>query len=199
MCAILAHEAARRGADYFCFTNADILFSQDAIALMLQHAREGYAFSRMEVDAVTGANRSIHVGGVDAIAARPRWWLANRRRFRDFIVGESTWDQIYTSVLIRHAIAVVLNVDPLVRHVEHPIVWSHQGGFAKYNGYLGALDSHYFGLWCEYHALREQWLRRGGTEEEHFTIQRRAFTRPWPMKTRIVQPLRKARAWLEYA
>jgi hypothetical protein len=198
MCAVLAREAARRGADYFCLTNADILFSQDAIALMLTDGREGYAFSRMEVDPTTGADRSIHAGGVDAIAAQPRWWLANRRRFRDFIIGESTWDQIYTSVLLRHADAVLLNVHPLIRHIEHPVMWSHQGGFADYNGYLGAVDSHYFTLWCEYHAERERWLRRGGSEDEHFDMQRRVFTRPWPVATKIMQPLKKARAWLRH-
>jgi len=196
MCAVLAHEAARRGADYFCFTNADILFSQDAIAIMLRDAREGYAFTRMDIDGATGADLAMHLGGVDVVAARPGWWLANRHRFRDFIVGELNWDQIYTSVLLRHANAVLFNVRPLVRHVEHPVVWSHQGGFANYNGYLGSLDSHYYSLWCEYHAERENWARRGGTEEEHFAIQRRTFTRPWPVTTRIAQPLRKVRAWM---
>jgi len=198
MCAVLAEEAARRGAAFFCFTNADILFAPDAIDAILNGGREGYAFSRMDVDPLTGGDRGMHLGGVDAIAARPAWWLANRRRFRDFIVGEANWDQIYTSVLLRHADAVLFNARPLVRHVEHPVAWSHQGAFADYNGYLGALDSHYFTLWCEYHAERERWLRRGGSEDEHFLMQRRVFTRPWPMATRIVQPLRKARAWLRH-
>lgn len=196
MCTVLAQEAARRGAAYFCFTNADILFSADAIDAMLDGGLDGYAFSRMDVDPMTGADLGMHLGGVDAIAARPSWWLANRQRFRDFIVGEANWDQMYTSVLLRHANAVLFNSCPLVRHVDHPVVWSHQGTFAAYNGYLGSLDSHYFTLWCEYHAEREQWLRRGGSEEEHLAIQRRAFTRPWPVATKIVQPLRKARARL---
>ena len=118
---------------------------------------------------------------------------------RDFIVGESTWDQIYTSVLLRHAAdAVLLNTRPLVRHVEHPVAWAHEGAFADYNGYLGSLDSHYFSLWCEYHAAREEWARRGGSEAEHVALQRRTFTRRWNAATRALQPLRKARAWARY-
>jgi hypothetical protein len=69
MCAVLAHEAARRGAEYFCFTNADILFSQAAIDIMLRDAREGYAFTRMDIDAASGADLAMHLGGVDAVAA----------------------------------------------------------------------------------------------------------------------------------
>jgi hypothetical protein len=198
MCAALAQEAALRGAEYFCLTNADILFTQDAIDAMARGGRDGYAFSRMDVDPLTGVDRGMHLGGVDAIAARPAWWLANQRRFRDFILGEPNWDQIYTSVLLRHANAVLLNERPLIRHVEHPVAWSHRGAFADYNGYLASLDSHYFTLWCEYHAEREQWLCRGGSREEHFAIQRRTFTRPWRASTRIAQPLRKARAWLRH-
>lgn len=198
LCSTLAREAQSRGATYFCFSNADILFSQEAITAVLSGDRDGYAFSRMDVDAVTGVDLGMHLGGVDAIAARPEWWLANAHRFRDFILGEPNWDQMYTSILLRHADAVLLNARPLVRHVAHPIAWVHHGAFADYNGLLGALDSHYFTLWCEYHAARKEWERLGGTDEEHEAIQRRAFTRPWSASTMLIQPLRRSRAWLRY-
>jgi hypothetical protein len=197
-CSALAAEAHRRGSEYFCFANSDIIVTQRAIDEMRDRGRDGYAFSRMDVDAGTGADVEINLGGVDAIAARPGWWLANSRRFREFIVGEPLWDQIYTSILLRHADAVLFNVHPLVRHVGHPVAWSHHGVFASYNGYLGALDSHYFSLWCEYHAARLAWAERGGSEEQHFELQRSVFTRPWRPGTWLVQPLRKAKAWGQY-
>jgi hypothetical protein len=198
LCSTLAVEAHRRGCEYFCFTNSDIVFTQRAIDEMRDRRRDAYAFSRMEVDADSGADEAINLGGVDAIATRPGWWLKNASRFRQFIVGDALWDQMYASILLRHADAVLFNVHPLVRHVRHPIAWSERGAFAAYNGYLAALDSHYFSLWCEYHAAREEWARRGGSEEEHLAIQRSAFTRPWRPGTRLVQSLRKAKAWGRY-
>jgi hypothetical protein len=198
VCVTLAAEARRRGSGYFCFTNADILFSQEAVDEMRAGRREGYAFSRMDVDAAAGVEEQINLGGVDAIAARPAWWLANARRFRQFIVGESLWDQMYTSILLRHADAVLFNLRPLIRHSTHPVAWSEHGAFASYNGFLAALDSPYFSLWCEYHAAREAWVRQGGSEAQHFAMQRAAFTRPWHRGTWTLQLLRRARAWARY-
>lgn len=198
VCASLAREAQLRGAAYFCFTNSDIVFTQDAIDVMVAEGRDGYAFSRMDVDPVSGRDIGINLGGVDAIAARPAWWLEHRSRFRDFIVGEANWDQLYTSILLRHADAVLFNARPLIRHRDHPKAWSEVGPFANYNGYLGALDSPYFSLWCEYHARREAWAASGGTEQEHIAFQREIFKRPWHLSTRLTQPLRRARAWLRY-
>jgi hypothetical protein len=198
LCSALAAEARRRGSEYFCFTNSDIVFTQRAIDEMRGGGRDAYAFSRMEVDAETGEDRGITLGGVDAIATRPAWWLANAHRFRPFIVGESLWDQVYTSILLRHADAVLFNMRPLIRHVMHPVVWSERGAFASYNGYLAALDSPYFSLWCEYHAAREQLAARGGSEEENLAVQQSAFKRPWSPGTWVVQSLRRAKAWGRY-
>lgn len=198
LCCALGAEAHRRGSEYFCFTNSDIVFTQRAVDEMRDRGLEGYVFSRMEVDAATDANLEINLGGVDTIATRPGWWLANAYRFRPFIVGESLWDQLYASILLRHADAMLFNVRPLIRHVMHPVAWSERGAYGDYNRYLAALDSHYFTLWCEYHAAREEWARRGGSEEENFDIQRSAFTRPWSRGTWPIQSLRRAKAWCRY-
>ena len=50
----------------------------------------------------------------------------------------------------------------------------------------------------EYDEAREAWARRGGSEHEHFAIQRAVFTRPWSRSTWLLQPLRRGNAWVRY-
>ena len=200
LCAVLAAEAVRRNCEYFCFTNSDILVSQAAIDEIEGRKRDGYAFSRMDIDPRTGEELGIVLEGMDVIAVRASWWRLNAHRFRAFIVGEPCWDSQYTSTMVRYSDAVILNVRPLIRHVAHPKAWSHTSPFARYNGYLTALDARLFSLWCEYHALRAAWPAAAGrtAEEENFTLQRATLRRPWPIGSDVLQAARSVKAWVSY-
>ncbi len=156
----LAEEAVQRGVRYFGFTNSDIVFTPAAIERILQGDRPVYVFSRTDFE--PGTERDTHslIYGTDVFVVDAGWWLSHRRRFRPYIVGESCWDNVYTSQLLCWAGGVLLNREPLVRHEAHPVVWK-QSPFAEYNGYLAALDRMYFTRWAIY-ADRLGKLRQGG-------------------------------------
>ena len=163
----LATHAASRSLDTFCFTNADIIFSQDAVDWMLATPGDGFVLSRQDFDGRTGTPETMEVAGTDVMAIATGWWAANRTRFRPYIAGEGGWDNVYTAILLCHSDAVLENRRPLVRHERHqpgPMPSPH---FGEYVRLLCALDAGYFSIWCRYWdgllRLREA---KAGAEEE---------------------------------
>jgi hypothetical protein len=64
-------------------------------------------------------------------------------------VGESTWDNVYASILLCHANAAIENRRGLVRHEQHALAWT-ASPFVEYTRLLAAFDAGYFTLWCRY-------------------------------------------------
>lgn len=199
----LAGEAASRGADMIGFANADVVVSGQAVDYMLDAHERGHqacAFSRRDLDAVTGEPTSIQIAGVDVIAVSAAWWRAHRGRFRDYIAGESTWDNVYTAILMCHAGGVIENRQGLVRHEAHAAVW-RASPFVQYTRLLAALDAPYFSLWCEYcdrlHALRSS--GPPPVEDVEAALAREVFAwQPGPLD-RAIQAGRHLKAVVRYA
>ena len=192
----LAELAVARGLRCFVYTNSDIVFSRAAFDHMTGGGHNAYVLSRTDVAADTGRDIGPLVHGADVFAVDARWWLANRRRFRPYIVGESVWDNVYTAQLLCWAGGVLLNRDPLVRHESHPIVWG-DSPFAEHNGILGALDRMYFSRWVMYVGRLERMRREAGglaDEEEEMAMQREVFSGWTPdLADRVLQALRVAK------
>lgn len=196
---VLAREASARGCRYFCFTNADIIWSQDAVDWMLASGKQACIFSRRDFDAATGADRDIELSGVDAVAIDPRWWSGNRRRFRDYIVGEICWDNVYTAVLMCHADAAIENRRGLLRHEQHPSGATPHPGIARYIQLLTALDAGYFHLWCYYWGRLAALRQQGAPPQAEDDLARAVFAqRPTPA-ARLIQAARAVKARLRYA
>ena len=124
------------------------------------------------------------------------WWLAHRREFRPYILGEPCWDNVYVAKLLCLAGGVLLNREPLVRHETHTIRWQNSP-FAEHNGYLAALDRIYFTRWAMY-ATRLQTLRREagglGTLDDELLLQQEIFLHWRPgLSDRFIQALRAAK------
>ena len=144
---VLAAEASARSMDYICFTNADIIFTQQAVDWIAGSGREAYLFSREDFDGETRAPIQMEIAGVDVVAVATSWWLANRRRFRRYIAGEACWDNVYTAIVMCHADALIENRRALVRHERHP---------------MGPMPSPYFGQYVRMLTALEE-AKRGGT------------------------------------
>jgi hypothetical protein len=191
----LADAAEARGSRYFCFTNADIIWSQEAVDWILASGKEACIFSRRDVDG--SADKGIELSGVDAVAIDLAWWRQHRHRFRDYIVGEICWDNTYTAVLMCHANAALENRLGLLRHQAHAPATPH-AGFARYIQYLAALDAGYFHLWCAYWGRLAAMRERGAPAEEEQRLAREVFVwRPAPA-ARVVQAARNLKARLRY-
>lgn len=196
---VLAREAAARGCAYFCFANADILWSQAAVDWILSSGREACVFSRQDVDPATGAGAGIELAGLDVFAFATGVWPRIRRRYRDYLVGQMTWDNVYAAVTMCHADAVIENRLGLVRHERHATDAAPAPPYAAYTRLLAALDARYFHLWCTYwgrvKALREQ----GAPEEAERALATETFAWPPPPLDRLREALRGARARWRYA
>jgi hypothetical protein len=193
----LAREAASRGCRYVCFTNADIVWSQDAVDWILDSGRQAYCFSRRDIDPMTGADLGIEVSGVDAVAVDAHWWTANRRRFRDYIVGEICWDNVYTAILMCHADAAIENRAGLLRHEKHAS-GAIDPAFAGYIQYLTALDAGYFDRWCYYWGRLRALRERGAPLEEEQRLARESFVWRPTAAARVAQAARAVKARLRY-
>jgi hypothetical protein len=194
----LATHAASRNLASFCFTNADIIFSQDAVDWMLSGPRDAFVLSRQDFDGRTGTPTTMEVAGTDVFAIATRWWAANRTRFRPYIAGEGGWDNVYTAVLLCHGDTVLENRRPLVRHEIHPPGPMPSSHFGEYVRMLCALDAGYFSLWCRYWdgLLRLRNAKAGAEEEAAWA--REVFV--WKPTTgeRLFQAGRSAKARLRY-
>ena len=196
---VLCARADQLGAPHFCFMNADILLSQDAVDWIAAGGHDAWLFSREDFDGESGAALGMATAGMDVIAITTEWWRRNRHRFRPYIAGEAVWDNVYTAIVMCHANAALENRRPLVRHEAHPARWTPgEGPFARYTQYLAARDAGYFTLWCEYWDGLQALRRRGDDPEQENALAARVFVwRPTPA-ARAVQALRTIKAEVRY-
>ena len=139
---ILAEQARSRGLRYFGFANSDIIISQSAIDCAVAERKEAYVFSRMDYDGESGKDIGMLIFGADLFIIDTRWWLDNKWRFRPYIFGEFCWDNVYASIILCHAQAVLLNREASIKHERHANNLG-ESPFGWYNGLLAALDTTY--------------------------------------------------------
>lgn len=194
----LATHAASRGLSSFCFTNADIIFSQEAVDWMLSAPRDGYVLSRQDFDGRTGIPTKMEVAGTDVFAIATRWWAGNRTRFRPYLAGEGGWDNVYTAVLLCHGDAILENRRPLVRHEIHPPGPMPSAHFGEYVRMLCAFDARYFSLWCRYWDGLLRLRAAGARVEEEAAWARDVFVWKPTSAERLIQVGRNVKARLRY-
>jgi hypothetical protein len=169
----LAVAAKRGGHSSFMYINADIVVTPAALSLVRANAKQAYAFSRLDVDRDSGRELETTLSGIDALVFDLGWWREHQHRFRPYILGEACWDVVYASVAMCHADGL-LAASGEIRHERHPTEWG-QSAFADYNGYLAAIDSRYFSLWCEYYERLKDLRARGGSRDEERALARDTF------------------------
>lgn len=145
----LADAARANGCRYFAYLNADIEIRPAALDVILSGDRDGYAFSRIDVDAATGAELGVQIFGLDMFAVDAAWWTRESRRFRPYIAGEPCWDNVYAALICAHGNGDIVNEHPGIYHESHPTLWN-EGPFAQHNGFLAALDAPDFSRWVHY-------------------------------------------------
>jgi hypothetical protein len=156
----LAGVARAEGCRFFAYLNADVEVTPAAIETIVKGDRDGYGFSRADVDPVSGAELGVELFGLDMFAIDTAWWTRERRRFRPYIAGEACWDNVYASIVCAHGRGAIVNERPGILHERHSALWK-DGPFAEYNGFLAALDAPYFSRWCHYAASLDEALKAG--------------------------------------
>lgn len=197
LCDALAGAARRRGLRYFALINGDIIVSSQAIDRIVREGRDGYVFSRIDVDD-SGRDLELMLYGVDLWAFDVDWWDAHRHRFRPYVVGGPCFDNVYTAIMLAHGNGFIENRVGEIRHVAHERAWA-TGPYERYNFYLAALDAPYFSMWARYIGSLEA-LRRGvSSAEQEAAMQQRTFVRRQSPLASIWHAGRCARARWRYA
>jgi hypothetical protein len=196
--AALSSEAAACGISLFCFTNADIIFTQDAVDWMLATPKDVFVFSRENFDGATGAAQGMELSGTDVFAMTTRWWGAHAHRFRRYLLGEGGFDNVYTAIMLGHADGAIENRRPLVRHEMHAAGPRPSPYFGEYVRLLCALDALYFRRWCVYWDGIVRMRERGAREAEEASWAREAFTGERTRREALIQRARNAKARVRY-
>jgi hypothetical protein len=165
--------AERGGHQYYMLINSDIVVTQAAITLIEQSRSQVYAFSRLDFERGTGRELEPTLSGLDAFAFDLKWWRAHQHRFRPYIMGEGCWDTVYVAIAMCHGDGLIASAGE-IRHERHPMEWG-ASGFADYNGYLAAVDSRYFSLWCSYYAQLLECRARGASPDEERALCQSVF------------------------
>jgi hypothetical protein len=194
----LAGAARTAGCRYFAYLNNDIEVSQRAVEIIMTGNRDGYAFSRVDVDPETGTEAGVQIFGLDMFAIDVDWWARERRRFRPYIAGEACWDNVYAALICAYGNGLVVNERPGIYHQRHPAMWN-DGPFATYNGYLAALDSPDFSRWVRY-ATRLDELLKDGAPVDREQLARELLSDPrLSVRETAVHTVRTMRARVRHA
>jgi hypothetical protein len=168
-------KALEKETPWIGYSNADIQILPKAWSLLQSlNDHEVMLVSRAECDG--GQPAEMMTYGVDTLFFRTAWWLAQRHRFRDYLIGEGCWDVVYTSLALRHGRGQLWNQEPLVLHERHAPTW-HDSPFAVYNWHLATLDNPAFSRWCDYHQALLEARQQGASAEEETRLQILYFQR----------------------
>jgi hypothetical protein len=193
---VLARVATARGHQYFAFVNSDILILPEALEALDREVRQTYAISRYDVG--DGADGALLTAGIDMFVVSVEWWRRYCRRFRQYVIGDACWDNVYTAVMMCHSDGVILNSEPLILHERHRALWRDATSTARYNGFLAALDARYFSLWCEYWARLEQARAQGVSSASQRALRQEVFVWRRSATAALQQSIRNARARLRF-
>ena len=199
----LACKAKEYNIPYFSWVNSDITVKQEAIDYVIHAKLDGYVFSRMDYSPETGKDSEMFVGGQDCFVFNTDWWLKNQERFRPYVNSEAYWDNIYTTVTLCHGRSILLNRTGLIRHREHPRVWS-KSPFGEYNRHFASLDNLYLFIWQGYIKRLREMRARNASEQEEMELQKSCFVWNPSLSAKIKQSVRSFKAhlrrhgWLSY-
>jgi hypothetical protein len=192
---LLARRALEEGCRYFVYVNADTVLSQDLVNRIACGENDAFLVARTDV----GQDRSpaILTAGIDGFAIRVDWWMAHRRRFRPYVLGEPVWDNVYAALAACHGRTEFVYEAGALIHERHPTQWV-ASPFASYVRYLSALDAPYFSLWCAYHDRLNAEIDAGRGFGAATRIALETFVwRPSPV-ARAVQASRSVKGWVRY-
>jgi len=187
----LVEAAVESGDAYAGFSNADILISPAAISRVASAEHDAVIFSRMDIDGATGRSLGEFFSGQDTLFMTPEVYRAIRPRLRAYVIGEMPWDVIYTSILLTHARARLINRGDDCRHVVHETIWV-DSPFAAHAWRLAHRDWTYFARWYRYYNPAKALREAGGSAHEEDALRDRIFS-PLSVRERLLHRYRSIR------
>ena len=126
-------------ADYFVFTNSDILIREELVNVLLTQNITGRACSRVDIHPINSIQEPIklyrwEIAGFDTFMFENKWYRANKHYFEDFLMGSVYFDHHYAGVIKAVTKDKIENKNPpLILHEMHQCNWSIEDEEAKFN------------------------------------------------------------------
>ena len=192
MLATLAQLAAERGITYFGFSNSDILLFKEAIDYVRTCGKDAVIFSRMDVDPTSQQDRDEFISGQDTMFLSVDFFGKIRHRLRPYVVGEMPWDVIYTSILLAHGNAQLINRGSLTRHIQHDVIWVNSP-FYDYCWHLAKLDWTYMARWYRYYYSLIPLRKQNAVGEQEEQLLHDVFRHPITLFEKVKNVYRRFR------
>lgn len=143
-------------ADYFIYTNSDILISPKLIDYIKNHEDiKAMPCNRMDIYPIKSLNDNLipyrwEIGGFDVFVLKTEWYKENRKYFEDFLMGSIWFDHHYAGVMKSLTNDKLGNMfPPFVLHEMHNKNWSYEDPEAIYNKKQWET--------CKYHNMSKRW------------------------------------------
>ena len=132
------YDAAKaKNCSYFVFSNADIQLTRSFYDLVSTSELDSIIFTRLDYnESPQSDDAKLFMRGQDTYAVRTEWWAENRQHFGPYIIGESLWDNVYTSKFARLGRSALSYSKDMCHHQRHDQKWNPESKFGRYNEIL---------------------------------------------------------------
>ena len=117
-------------ADYFIFSNNDIIISNRLIDEIKKTQKNCYPVSRLAIKPIDSLEDDIEyshyqVAGFDTFAVKPSWWSRHKDKFPSYILGFPSWDVHYATIMMQYdkSTSLVNKWPPSAFHIMHDSPW----------------------------------------------------------------------------
>ena len=157
-------------ADYFVFTNSDILITEPLITKILSEQIKATPCNRLDIYPLKSLTSEIipyrwEIGGFDTFVFNNNWYKANKHHFEDFLMGSVWFDHHYAGIMKKLTNDPLQNTfPPSILHEMHNKNWSFDDVESKFNAkqYENSKYKHLSKVWDDYFAQYLKNSRQNG-------------------------------------
>lgn len=123
--------------DYFIFCNSDVIVNGNLIKHIKEHKPHAMACSRLDIKHIDSFDDVLkkqikpvryEIAGFDCFIFSKVWYLEKKQLFRDYLVGQPCWDQVYATIIKlyggNHSFGN--QYPPFCFHIHHEPTWQNK-------------------------------------------------------------------------
>lgn len=128
---------SRMECDYFIYCNSDVIVNSNLIKFIHDKQPACFACSRLDINNIESfdfvLNKQItpvryEIAGFDAFVFSRHWYIEHESLFRDYLIGQPCWDQVYATIMKIYGDNSHFgnNFPPYCFHIHHEQTWQTQ-------------------------------------------------------------------------
>jgi len=126
---------SRQDCDYFIYTNNDVIINKNLIKYISENKPACMSCSRLDIHDVHSFDIILEkkitpvryeIAGFDTFIFSKDWYELHKDLFRDYLVGQPHWDQVYAGLMKMHGGDLFgNNFPPYCFHIHHEATWQN--------------------------------------------------------------------------